>query len=118
MKTILFVFTLVALLSFATENKLAGRWESAPSMNGNVTGAVFKEDGSFEGYVNRKPFVTGTYALKDSILSFTDNGCMGMEGVYKVAFFSNSDSLRFQAISDNCSERKAGMERLTLGRVK
>lgn len=42
---------------------------------------VFKADNSFEGYVNRKPFVTGNYVLTDSIFSFIDNGCNGIKGV-------------------------------------
>lgn len=117
MKT-LFLSTLLFLCSSIEKNKLVGRWETQPSVNGNVTGALFKEDSSFEGYINRKPFVSGTYQLKDSILSFTDNGCNGAEAKYRVFFFSNDDSVRFRAIDDPCAERKAGMERTVLGRVK
>lgn len=120
MKTIFASAIITLLFAFTAADNLTGRWESKPSVNGNITGVVFKEDGSFEGYVNKKPFVsaTYTYASKDSILSFTDNGCEGMRGTYKINFFSNSDSLRFEAISDSCTERKEGMLRLIMGRVK
>lgn len=99
---------------------LTGRWESRPSEKGNVTGVVFKESGVLEGYVNKKPFVSGTYTFNstDSILTFVDNGCNGATGTYKVMFFSNSDSLRCRAISDSCQPRREGMERLVMGRVK
>ena len=99
-------------------DNLTGKWETKPSAKGNVTGIVFKADNSFEGYVNRKPFVTGTYVLQDSMFSFVDNGCNGVRGVYKIIFFSNADSMRFEPVADSCVERKEGMKRLILGRVK
>jgi hypothetical protein len=104
----------------ANDDPLTGRWETKPSEKGNVTGVVFKNDSILEGYVNKKPFTSGTYHFiaTDSVLSFVDNGCNGVRGVYKVLFFNNSDSLRFKAISDSCTERKEGMQRLIMGRVK
>jgi len=112
--------TLTMLYSLSPEDKLIGRWESKPSEKGNITGVLFKPDHSLIGYVNKKPFVTGTYTFnsKDSIFSFIDNGCNGMQGIYKILFFCNSDSLKFQAISDSCEERKNGMQQLIIGRVK
>ena len=116
MKKVLVAVAVLMLLSFATD-KLIGRWETRPSENGNVTGVVFKADSSFEGYVNKKPFVSGRYTLHDSIFTFTDNGCDGKQGVYKIVFFSNSDSLRFVPINDSCTQRREGMSRLIMGRV-
>ena len=118
MKVLLCILIMLAALS--EKNLLTGRWESRPSEKGNVTGVVFKERGVLEGYINKKPFVSGTYTFdtKDSILSFVDNGCNGAKGVYKVLFFSNADSLRCHAISDSCQARREGMERLVMGRVK
>ena len=117
MKTVFIAMTILMLLSFAT-NTLIGRWETKPSENGNVTGVVFKQDSSFEGYVNRKPFVSGKYVFQDSIFTFTDNGCDGEQGIYKIVFFSNGDSLRFVPINDSCAQRREGMSRLIMGRVK
>jgi hypothetical protein len=118
MKTGFVFFLTVFTIVFGGKDKLTGRWQTKPSETGNVTGAVFLEDNTFEAYVNRKPFVSGKYQVTDSILSFTDNGCNGARGTYKMIFFSNSDSLRFTTISDSCDRRRAGMERLILGRVK
>jgi hypothetical protein len=119
MKTIL-VSLVTVLFAVASAGTLTGRWESPVSPKGNATGVVFKDDNSFEGYVNKKPFVSGNYFFNatDSIFTFVDNGCNGVTGVYKVYFFSNGDSMRLTAIMDSCAERRAGMERLTLGRVK
>jgi hypothetical protein len=118
MKILILAFVL--LFAFIPTDNLTGRWESKPSEKGNVTGVVFKTDHTLEGYVNKKPFVSGTYNFnpEDSIISFVDNGCNGVRAVYKVLFFSNSDSLRFQAVSDSCEERKNGMQRLVMGKVK
>ncbi|RPD39523.1 hypothetical protein [Chitinophaga barathri] len=100
------------------EDKLTGRWETAPSEKGNVTGVVFKADNTFEGYVNKKPFATGRYTLENDLFTFVDNGCDGRQGIYRVIFFSGNDSLRLQPVADSCDQRKAGMSRLVMGRVK
>jgi len=117
MKTIYVSAIIAVLFAFTTKDNLTGRWETKPSPNGNVTGVVFKDNNTFEGYINKKPFTSGSYTFQDNIFSFTDNGCAGMKGVYKVVFFSNSDSLRFEVINDSCTERKEGISRMILGRV-
>jgi len=117
MKTIIFSCAIM-LFAFTTADELSGRWETKPSIKGNITGVVFKADNSFEGYINKKPFTSGIYTFQDGILSFTDNGCQGIRAIYKINFFSNSDSLRFEVINDSCTERKEGMLNLVLGKVK
>jgi hypothetical protein len=118
MKSILMATSLIGLLITGPNDSITGRWQSRPSAKGNVTSTVFKEDGKLEGFINKKPFVSGVYfySAADSILTFTDNGCGGSTGVYKVNFFSSGDSLRFTAIYDSCMGRKAGMQRLIMGR--
>ena len=118
MKLILFLMALMMPFKFIPADKLTGRWESKPSQKGNITGVTFSADSKLEGYINRKPFVSGVYTLKNDLISFTDNGCNGALAVYKIYFFSNEDSLRFEVVSDSCTERKNGMTRLILGRVK
>jgi len=108
----------MVLVAAGGNDKLVGRWESPVSPKGNVTGVVFKADSSFDGYVNRKPFVSGTYSLKNDTFTFVDNGCDGKQGIYKIIFFSQEDSIRFQSIEDGCEERKNGMSKLVLGRKK
>lgn len=119
MKTLTMLLLIATSLAFTTTDVLTGKWESK-SEKGNITGVIFKEDGSFEGYVNRKPFVTAeyTYSPEDNILSFVDNGCNGARGIYKIHFYANADSMHFEPISDSCEERKQGMLRLNMGRVK
>ena len=115
MKT--FIFCIATLVSFCFDDKLTGRWESISS-TGNVTGVVFKPDNTFEGYINKKPFVTGTYTLQDSIFTMQDNGCMGAVGTYKISFFSNNDSLRLELIEDACEGRGRGTNGRVFGRAK
>lgn len=118
MKVIMLLFVVFAGTIVLEKDKLTGRWESKPSAKGNVTGVVFKADKSFEGYVNKKPFTSGNYSLEDNVFSFTDNGCEGKLGMYKIIFFCNEDSMRFEPVEDDCIERKEGMSRLVMGRVK
>jgi hypothetical protein len=120
MKSMLFSLTIGTVCIFSVSDLLTGRWETKPSEKGNITGVLFKNDSILEGYVNKKPFTSGIYKFteKDSILSFTDNGCSGVRGTYKVIFFSAGDSIRFKAVYDSCNERREGMHRLIMGRVK
>ena len=118
MKTL--IIYLAAMAGFASAINLTGRWETNPSAKGNVTGVVFKNDGTYEGYINKKPFVSGTYSFNesDSVITIHESSCNGATGIYKVNLFSSADSIRFVAITDSCEERKEGMQRLVLGRVK
>lgn len=118
MKTILFSALASLLFASAAPDKLIGRWESISPVSGNVTGVIFKEDGSFEAYINQKPFVSGTYTLRDSIFEMQDPGCLSMIGSYKITFFSNNDSLRLQLIHDLCEGRANGSNNRVFGRVK
>lgn len=118
MKIVLIYALAMIFVVISEKDRLSGRWESQPSPKGNVTGVVFKTDNTFEGFVNRKPFVSGTYTFEDNVFTFTDNGCEGKRGVYKVFFFSNADSMRFVPIVDSCTRRKEGMSKLVMGRVK
>ena len=118
MKTLLTVA--VMLFVFTAKDPLLGRWESRPSPKGNITGVVFKEGNIMDAYINRKPFASGTYHFNpaDSIFSFTDNGCNGVMGIYKMHLFSNGDTATFELIKDDCKERAHGMVSLVIGRVK
>lgn len=109
---------MMSIFATGKSDTITGRWQTKPSPTGSVTGVVFKADNTFEGYVNKKPFVSGRYSFYETILSFTDNGCNGAQGTYKTVFFSNGDSLRFELMSDTCKDRANGMQRLVLGRIK
>lgn len=118
MKIVVFIALLLTAATINEKDKLTGRWEIRPSAKGNVTGVIFNEDKSFEGYINRKPFTSGVYSLDNDLFSFTDNGCDGKKGIYKIVFFSNEDSLRLVPVEDSCVQRREGMSRLIMGRVK
>lgn len=118
MKKIMIAASVFAAAALTGTDPLTGRWETKPSAKGNVTGVVFKADQSFEGYINNKPFTSGSYLLQDSVFDLVDNGCDGVRGTYKIIFFSNNDSFRLRPISDDCVERKNGMSKLVMGRVK
>jgi hypothetical protein len=117
---IMIIAAIALALAFPEPNPILGRWETKPSPKGNVTALHMKADSSFEGFINKKPFVSGTYTYidKDSVLSFVDNGCDRTRGTYKIVFFSEGDSIRFQPISDTCTERRNGMSKTIMGRVK
>lgn len=114
------IITAAFLLSaFAnTGDKLTGRWQTHPSPKGNVTTVYFKEDKTFDGFINKKPFNTGQYSFENDTFTFTDNGCDKLQGIYKVIFFSKEDSMRFEVISDSCAPRREGMLKLVMGRIK
>jgi len=118
MKTILIAAVMMMSGALTPKNKLTGRWETKPSPKGNITGVVFNKDNTYEGYVNKKPFVSGKYSLRQNTITIEENGCNGARAVYKIIFFSHSDSLRFEPISDSCTERREGMTKTILGRVK
>ncbi|HEY6976736.1 MAG TPA: hypothetical protein VH396_10635 [Chitinophagaceae bacterium] len=117
MKIILvFTFTIL-LLAVTSTDKITGRWESKLP-DGNILGVIFKSDNSMEGYFNKKPLFSGTYAWSDSIFSFEDNGCGNIKGIYKIVFFSNSDSMHWEVVNDSCEGRRRGMNKMVFGRVK
>lgn len=118
MKILCIGLAVFAFSLFDDPYKLAGRWQTPPSPAGNITRVVFTTDSTFEAFVNRKPFTSGRFTRENDVFSFTDNGCMGLRGVYRLVFFSEGDSLRFAPLTDSCEERKQGMSRMVLGRVK
>lgn len=117
MKTMLIVTAILTLISFTVAEDIIGKWQTKPSPKGNVTMVVFKNDNSFEGFINKKPFTSGKYSYQGDTLSFIDNGCNGKDAIYKVVLFSNNDSLRFEPIRDSCDERRNGMIKTILGRI-
>ena len=113
----IFLLPALLLLAIVNNNKLVGRWESI-SPAGNVTGVVFKEDNTFEGDVNGKPFVSGTYTLRDSLYEMQDPGCGGAVGSYVLHFFSKGDSFLIELVNDPSEGRGNGTHNRVFGRVK
>jgi len=118
MKSTFAVAGLIGLFALMPKTKILGRWETKPSPKGSITGVVFYKDNTYEGYVNKKPFVSGKYELRGNTIRIEETGCNGLKAFYKLILFSHSDSMRFEPINDSCAERKEGMQRIILGRVK
>ena len=118
MKRIIAFSLIITFFAFAPKNKIAGRWETKPSPKGNVTSVLFNKDNTHEVFVNKKTLTSGTYNIRRNIITFEETGCDGAKAEYKLIFFSNSDSLRFELVSDTCTPRRNGMLRTVLGRVK
>ena len=106
----------ITMLLHSYNDKLTGKWQSV-SPTGAVTLVHFKSDQSFEGFVNNKPFVTGSYWLKGNIFTLKDNGCSGVSGTYRMTFFHNDDSVRIELIADSCEPRGKGMNNRVYGRL-
>ena len=112
-----FVSAIMILLFGLSPNELTGKWERKLA-GGNILGFRFKPDNSFEAYVNKKPQASGMYTLRGNVFTILSNGCPGIKGTYKINFFSNSDSLRWEVINDSCERRRQGISNIAFGRVK
>lgn len=121
--TNLFVFTIVGLalsaaVSVTPPNKLAGRWQTPKFSDGSVLMAIFRENGTFDGFVNGKAFVNGQYYVREDTLGMADASCgAGYYGTYRMNFFAK-DSVRFTVIRDTCPGRREGTDGVAFGRVK
>ena len=113
------IAVIAILFSSSTKNdKLTGTWQRVIPGGDVVYRITFTADNTFEGYVNEKPFVSGTYTLRDSIFAIEDFGCPDIPGTYKVNFFGNDDSCRLQVINDACDGRLAQADNAILYRIK
>ncbi|QEM02593.1 hypothetical protein DIU31_003325 [Mucilaginibacter rubeus] len=110
----IFTTVLFAVLSFtADSNPLVGKWEYSSTQPGGPFKllAIFRANGTFDGFINKKEFVSGTYRMKQDTLYISDPTCNARyEGIYKVEFFSRRDSLKFHVVQDTCKGRREGTD--------
>ena len=110
------VLILVAASFTDSPNKLVGHWQTV-SPRGAVLLAVFRPDGSFDGFIDGKAFVSGKYSVRQDTLRMSDASCnVNYYGTYHLGF-SVKDSVRFTVIQDTCTGRRRGSDGLTLGRI-
>jgi hypothetical protein len=114
---IICITAIAMVCAFTGNNRLTGTWQRLSS-SGNIHTITFSADNTFEMQVNGTPRVSGDYSLTDSIFSIEDFGCPDMKGTYKIKFFGNSDSCRFEAISDPCDARVQQANGAVLFKVK
>ncbi|TDO20816.1 hypothetical protein [Pedobacter duraquae] len=117
MKKVFFATMLaISIINFSfTEdtNPLIGRWEwSTKHVEGPLTIlAVFKTNGIYDGFANKKNFVTGTYQVKHDTLFIADPICNAKyNATYKLKFFGKQDSVQFNVIQDTCAQRRKGID--------
>lgn len=110
------IFLLFSGTSFTRDtNPLAGKWEYSGIFKGDPFKllAIFRTNGTFDGFINKKEFVSGTYHLKHDTLYISDPTCnVKYEGTYQVEFFGHLDSLKFHVIQDTCVGRREGTDGL------
>jgi len=125
MKNILYLCFASILLSTAFtikdgENSILGRWELNSIFDHQAFSflIVFRPTGKYDGFLNKKAFVSGTYEMKHDTLYIADPICnIDYKGTYRVEFFAQ-DSLKFHLIQDTCIGRKEGLSELTYKKVK
>lgn len=109
------IFIGCAALAFTfQQNTIVGRWE-AKMPDHTVGGVVYKQDHTYQAYVNKKVFVSGNYEIRNDTISMSDNSCP-IKGLYKLTFFA--DSVRYNVVIDSCKGRKNDVDKAVLGRVK
>ncbi len=116
MKAICLAAFAIVCFAFTTNDKLIGTWQGHNSWG--KYNLIFKKDNSFEVLVGDKPKVSGVYTFTDSIFTIEDYGCPEVIGKYKITFFGNDDSCRFQLLEDGCDGRASAADNAVLFRVK
>lgn len=102
-------------LSIDPQNLMVGRWQQ--QLNGVTLLVNFRPNGSYDGFVNGKSYVTGRYFVRQDTIGLTDGKCNPTYfGTYRLQFVV-PDSVRFTAILDTCRDRREAVPTLALGRV-
>lgn len=120
------LFSILAIILCSTiafkddTNLLVGRWEYSSRQQGSPFKllAIFRTNGTFDGFINKKEFVSGAYHMKHDTLYISDPTCNARyDGIYKVEFFGQRDSLKFHVIQDTCKGRREGTDGLLFKNV-
>lgn len=125
MKKTLFIIALALIIcSFkltADTNPLPGKWESKTVYKGGplTIMLLFRADGTYDGFANKKTFVNGTYRVKKDTIFIADPICNSKyDGKYKLTIYGDKDSVRFDVIADSCKARVEGANGFTFKKVK
>lgn len=112
------LFTAVAFIK--DNNPLVGKWEYSGTDQGRPFKflAIFRANGTFDGFINQKEFVSGTYHMNHDTLYMSDPTCNAKyEGSYKVEFFGKLDSLKCHVVQDTCVGRREGTDGILFKKV-
>lgn len=122
-----YIYLVIALVFAGCSNakkedkaiSIEGKWLKKGTFKGkpyNFEGR-FKNDGSYDAFMDGKHFVSGKYKMNHDTIYLTDSGCdTTMVGIYKIRSFQ--DSIQFKLITDNCDNRREGTKDLTFGRIE
>jgi hypothetical protein len=92
---------------------IVGRWEHIFKDGPTNFLVVFRADGTYDGFANKKAFVSGTYKMKNDTLYISDPTCNSKyAGTYRVEYFGKQDSIKFHVIQDTCIGRREGADGL------
>jgi hypothetical protein len=115
------VVIICSAISFTIDtNPLVGKWEYFGTSQGQPFKllAIFRTNETFDGFINKKEFVSGAYHMKHDTMYISDPTCNSKyEGVYKVEFFGQRDSLKFHVIQDTCFGRREATNGLLFKKV-
>lgn len=100
-------------------HNLEGEWDAHLAYKGKpyvVTGR-FKENGTYDAFIDGKLIVSGRYRTVGDSAYFKDGNCnMDYEGLYQLVYYQ--DSVRFDVLEDTCMERVRGSSGLAMKRTK
>jgi len=123
-KTLLLSLLALALLTAFTINNasspIQGRWEFNSVFQGQPFSflVIFRANGNYDGFLNKKAFVSGKYQMMHDTLYISDPICNSdYKGTYKVEFFAQ-DSIKFHIIQDTCRGRREGVNNMVYKKVK
>ena len=124
-KLLLLSLLAIALLSAfkinEDTNAIQGRWEMNSVYQGQPFSLliVFRNNGNYDGFYNKKIFVSGAYQMKHDTLYLSDPICnSAYQGSYKIQYHGQMDSLTFHVVQDTCRARREGSDGYTFKKVK
>jgi hypothetical protein len=126
MKSIVLLSLLAMMLFTAFRSNdepspLLGRWEFRSVEQGSPFSflLIFRSNGKYDGFMNKKTFVSGTYHMQHDTLYISDPICnSAYQGTYKIEYHGKADSLTFHLIRDSCRARREGSDGFTYKKVK
>ena len=121
------LLSLLAIIMFSAfrsneePNLLLGRWEFRSVEQGSAFSflLIFRNNGKYDGFMNKKTFVSGTYHMQHDTLYISDPIYdSAYQGTYKIEYHGKADSLTFHVIRDSCRARREGSDGFTYKKVK
>jgi hypothetical protein len=108
------IVVLFSITGFTIDtNPLVGKWQHSGKSQGQAFDlmAIFRANGTYDGFINKKEFVSGVYHMNHDTLYIADATCNDKyNGTYKIEFFGKLDSLKFHVIQDTCVGRRQGTD--------